>query len=123
MSECRHNIEVERVVIPIDKGTKKNHCMANICSSDIHPALEEVPSELWAKHKYYVGLIKGCEPVVITPKSDYRPCQQQYPLKAEAILGIKPVSESLLKEGIIVPCNDSPIFPVKKIRDKGQPIE
>uniref|UniRef100_A0A9J8CJW6 ribonuclease H n=1 Tax=Cyprinus carpio carpio TaxID=630221 RepID=A0A9J8CJW6_CYPCA len=127
MSECRHEFEVERVVTPTDKSAKKNHCMANICASDIHPALAEVPSELWAKHKYDVGLIKGCEPVVITPKSDYRPCQQQYPLKAEAMLGIKPVFESLLKEGIIVPCNDSPvrtpIFPVKKIRDKDQPTE
>lgn len=86
-----------------------------------------MPSELWAKHKYDVGLIKGCEPVVVTPKSDYRQCQRQYPLKQEAILGIKPVFESLLKEGIMVSCNDSPvrtpIFPVKKIRDVGQPTE
>ncbi|KAI2665523.1 hypothetical protein H4Q32_021838 [Labeo rohita] len=55
------------------------------------------------------------------------PCQHQYPLKKEAIEGIRPVFESLLREGVIVPCNDSPvrtpIFPVKKIRDKGQPTE
>ncbi len=127
MSECKHEIEVERDVVPIDKNTKGNHCMADICASELHPALADVPSELWAKHKHDVGLIKGCEPVVITPKSDYRPCQRQYPLKREAVLGIKPVFDSLLKEGVIVACSDSPvrtpIFPVKKIRDKGQPTE
>ncbi len=45
----------------------------------------------------------------------------------KAVLGIKPVFNSLLKEGIIVECSDSPvrtpIFPLKKIRDKGQPTE
>lgn len=75
---------------PIDKSTKKNHCMANICT-DIHPSLAEVPSELWAKHKHDLGLIKGGELVIIIPKSDYRPCQQQYPLKAESLLGITSV--------------------------------
>ncbi len=74
-----------------------------------------------------MGLIKRCEPVVITPKYYYRPCQRQYPLKREAVLGIKPVFDSLLKEGVIIDCSDSPvrtpIFPVKKIRDKDQPTE
>lgn len=74
---------MERIVTPIE--SKETHCMVNNCASDIHPALAEVPPKLWAKPKYDVGLIKGCEPVVITPKSDYRPCQQQYPLKKEAI--------------------------------------
>ena len=66
-------------------------------------------------------------PVVITPKSSYRPCQNQYPLKKEAAEGIKPVFDSLLEAGGIVPCDTSPvrtpIFPVKKIRDPGQPTE
>ncbi|XP_048009377.1 protein NYNRIN-like [Megalobrama amblycephala] len=126
-SDCKHEIEVKRILTAVDKHTYENDCMTNICALDIHPALAEVPDELWAKHKYDVGLIKGCEPVIITPKSDYRPCQPQYPLKTEAILGIEPVFESLLKEGVIVPCDTSPvrtpIFPVKKIRDKGQPTE
>ena len=91
------------------------------------PALQEVPSELWASQKYDVGLIKNCEPVVITLKSDYSPCQPQYPLKPETIPGIVPVSESLLKTGVIVPCPNSPVraplFPVKKIREAGQPTE
>ncbi|KAI3353880.1 hypothetical protein L3Q82_005095 [Scortum barcoo] len=55
------------------------------------------------------------------------PCKAQYPLKKEAINGITPVFESLKAAGVIVPCDDSPVrtplFPVKKIRDKDQPTE
>ncbi|KAK1787656.1 hypothetical protein P4O66_016146, partial [Electrophorus voltai] len=80
--------------------------------------LKTVPAGLWAQGKNDVGLIKGCEPVHITPKSDYRPRQHQYPLKLEAVEGIRPVFQSLKQAGVIVPCPDSPvrtpIFPVKK---------
>ncbi len=31
----------------------------DICVSEIHPALADVPSELWSRHKYDVGLIKS----------------------------------------------------------------
>lgn len=58
--------------------------------------LSEVLSNLWAEGPYDVGLIKGVKPVVITPKSDHRPCHQQYPLRHEAVDGITPVFESLL---------------------------
>jgi len=30
-----------------------------------HPALKEDPDYLWPIHKYNVGLLKDCEPVVI----------------------------------------------------------
>uniref|UniRef100_A0AAR2KF50 ribonuclease H n=1 Tax=Pygocentrus nattereri TaxID=42514 RepID=A0AAR2KF50_PYGNA len=80
--------------------------------------LASLPPQLWASSKYDVGLIRDCEPVVITPKSAYRPMQAQYPLKPEAVEGIKPVFQALLQTGVIVPCPDSPvrtpISPVKK---------
>uniref|UniRef100_A0A9J8BCE1 ribonuclease H n=1 Tax=Cyprinus carpio carpio TaxID=630221 RepID=A0A9J8BCE1_CYPCA len=83
--------------------------------------------ELWAKDRYDVGLIKNCPEVRITPKSNYRPHKPQYPVKRDALEGITPVFESLLERGIIIPCADSPvntpIFPIKKIRDVGQPEE
>lgn len=89
-------------------------------TSQLPEELSEVPSSLWAAHKYDVGLIKGAEPVKITPKSDIRPNQPQYPLKPEAVEGITPVFDSLLEAGVIVPCPDSPVrtpmFPVKKAR-------
>ena len=68
--------------------------------------------------KYDVKLVKDCENVVITPKSDFKPCKAQYSLKQKAIDSIPPFFESLKAAGGIVPCNDSPIctplFPVKK---------
>lgn len=88
--------------------------------SQLPPELREMPPPLWAKHPYDVGLIKGVEPILITPKSDFRPCQQQYPLRPEAVAGRTPVFKSLLEAGVIVPCNDSPVrtpmLPVKKVR-------
>ncbi|XP_047676510.1 uncharacterized protein LOC113649215 isoform X1 [Tachysurus fulvidraco] len=99
--------------------------MTHISGED--PRLQAVPRELWATGKYDVGLIKNCSPVQITPKSDYRPCKTQYPLKPEAIRGITPVFNSLLESGVIVPCETSPvrtpIFPVRKPRPLGDPEE
>lgn len=94
---------------------------------EISSLLSSVPSCLWATRKYDVGPIKDCEPVRLEPTSTYRPRQRQYPLRPEAEVGITPMFDSLLKEGIIVPCDNSPvqtpIFPVKKIRPAGQPTE
>ncbi len=108
-----------RNTVEMQVFSMEKHEHGSISATDIHPVLAEIPPKLWAKHKYDVGLIKGCEPVVITPKSDYRLCPSQCPLKKEALRGIQPVFESLLKERVIIPCHDSPvrtpIFPVKKI--------
>ncbi|XP_060922638.1 uncharacterized protein LOC132996313 [Limanda limanda] len=107
---------------PLDMSDEGFSFVLNI--SDI-PELNQVPSCVWAEHKYDVGLIKGADPIVIIPKSSYRPCQNQYPLKKEAVEGIKPVFESLLRAGVIVPCEKSPvrtpIFPVRKMKESGQP--
>ncbi len=119
MANCDFEVAVQRIMTAVVETAMEKHEHGSISATDVHPVLAEIPSKLWAKHKYDVGLIKGCEPVVITPKSDYRPCQSQYPLKKEALRGIRPVFESLLKEKVIIPCHDSPvrtpIFPVKKI--------
>lgn len=58
---------------------------------------------MWATHKYDVGLIKGAEPIKITPKRDFHPNLLQYPLKPEAVWGIT-VFHSFLGAGVIVPC-------------------
>ena len=71
-----------------------------------------------------MGLVRTAEPVVIVPKSDYRPCQKQYPLRQEAIDGITPVFEALREAGVIVPSQSpvrTPILPIKKARENGQP--
>ena len=48
--------------------------------------LQEVQQKLWTKDKYDVGLVKGTEPLHVTPRRTYRPCRAQYPLKQEAVL-------------------------------------
>lgn len=106
-------------VLRTDSNTENVHTF--LTATDVHPALGIIPDSLWAKGKYDVGLIRNCEPVRVTPKSDYRPKRPQYPLRKEALEGIRPVFESLLQAGVIVPCNDSPvctpIFPVQKYRE------
>lgn len=68
-------------------------------------SFDTVLSFLWAKHAYDVCLL--------FTGSDHRPIKPQYPLKPEAMEGIR-----LLEAGSIVPCPNSPvrtsIFPVKK---------
>ena len=55
-------------------------CSLSVTDLSSLPMLAEVPTDLWAKGKNDVGLIKRCEPVIINPKSDYRPCKKQYPV-------------------------------------------
>ena len=80
--------------------------------------LKQIPLTLWSAGPADVGLMKDTLPISITPKGSHRPYQRQYPLKQEAIEGITPVFESLLKSGVIRPCPDSPcntpLFPVRK---------
>lgn len=65
-----------------------------------------------------MGLLKRAQPVIIRPKTEYRPRMHQYSLKPEAKEGITPVIEALKETGVIVECEElpcnTPIFPVKK---------
>lgn len=61
------------------------------------PKWSQGPPSLLATHKYDVGLVKGAAPLMGHPKSDYRLCLTQHPLKQKAIDGIRPVFGSLLK--------------------------
>ena len=85
---------------------------------EMHPVLKGVPETLWATHKYDVGLMKDATPLVVVPKSDYRPNKRQYPLRPDAEEGMAPIIEQLLADKIIVPAPTSPVncplLPVKK---------
>lgn len=110
-------VHTQRTAQVAPLSVKSYHFLSETEAAAI-PALPEDPKTLWAQGKHDVGLIKNAEPVVITPKSDYRPYHKQYPLKHEAIDGITPEFESLRNAGVIVPCEispvRSPIFPKKK---------
>ncbi|XP_072557235.1 uncharacterized protein [Paramormyrops kingsleyae] len=80
--------------------------------------LGEVPDCLWAKGKNDFGRVVSAEPLVVHPKSDFRPHKAQYPLSREAVEGVREVHADLVKRGAIKeiaysPVN-SPILPVKK---------
>uniref|UniRef100_A0A3B1IXH9 ribonuclease H n=1 Tax=Astyanax mexicanus TaxID=7994 RepID=A0A3B1IXH9_ASTMX len=111
----QYRLRAERTVELFGKSPQ---IQAAVLTQEEELELAPLPPQLWAADKYDVGLIRDCEPVSITPKSAYRPRQAQYPLKPEAIEGIRPVFQALLKAKVIVPCPDSPvrtpIFPVKK---------
>ena len=62
--------------------------------------IESLPATLWSQEPADVGLIKGVEPVHIRPKGDHRPHQRQYPLKPDAVEGIKPTLQALLQAGV-----------------------
>lgn len=78
-----------------------------------------VPDELWSKHETDVGLVKSANPVRIKTKPGVRfPRRSQYPLKKEAIVGIRKTIEGLQQAGVLIEtsayCN-TPILPVEKV--------
>ncbi len=92
---CLHEpaVKAVRTVCVID-CTLADHCFLTENEAVAIPALKEVPKTLWASSQFDVGLIKNCEPVQITPKSDYRPCTPQYSIKKESVEGITPIIKS-----------------------------
>ena len=84
----------------------------------LSPLLDQVPDSVWAKDKFDIGRIKNAKPVVVNPKSTYRPYRAQYPLSKDAEEGIAEVHASLVERGAIVECPDSPcntpILPIRK---------
>ncbi|XP_048019955.1 uncharacterized protein LOC125251062 [Megalobrama amblycephala] len=79
---------------------------------------QRVPQKLWSKHDTDVGLVKSANPVRIKTKPGVQlPRKQQYPLKPEAVEGIRKTIEGLIKAGVLIEtvsyCN-TPILPVEK---------
>lgn len=121
-SAVEHTLRTAKLLL---STSSTSHSFLSEADIDTIPALQGVPKTLWAQGKCDFGLIKVSDSVVITHKSDYISCKQQYHLKQEATDEIAPILESLNATGVIVPCDDSlvcaSIFPVKRIRNKCQP--
>lgn len=96
-----HNMKYE--------GTWKKTATTMVQLTADSQELTDIPTTLWAKSKYDVGLIKQVQQIETVPKSESRPCKDQYPLKPEATEGMTPVFGPLLKAGIIVPCDTSQV--------------
>ena len=82
-----------------------------------------VPKELWALDSTDNRWIYSASPIKITVDKDKPlPNIHQYPLRQEAIEGIKPLISAYIKKGLIVPCTslcNTPILPVRKPNGKG----
>lgn len=62
--------------------TQNSHVFVKtLLQPDVSPDLLQVLKNLWAQSKHDLGLIRNVKPVVITPKSSFRPHRQQYRLK------------------------------------------
>uniref|UniRef100_A0AAQ5XZ28 ribonuclease H n=1 Tax=Amphiprion ocellaris TaxID=80972 RepID=A0AAQ5XZ28_AMPOC len=84
--------------------------------------LRKLPDQVWSNGPTDVGLIKDLPPIKIETKPHPSIIQRQYPLSKEAIDGISPVIEEMLKAGILREIDNpmclTPIFPVKKTTSK-----
>uniref|UniRef100_A0A3Q3M3X8 ribonuclease H n=1 Tax=Labrus bergylta TaxID=56723 RepID=A0A3Q3M3X8_9LABR len=79
--------------------------------------LTSVPSELWALHANYVGLLNVPPYEAHIDYTKYPVYVKQYPLSKEKEEGIRPVIESLLQQGVIIKRrsqNNTPINPILK---------
>lgn len=88
-------------------------------SDAVHKRIvSNVPPSIWAHSSNGIGLIKNAEPIQESLKQNAAlPRVPQYPLSQEKREGIHPIIQSLLDQGIIVPCTspcNTPILPVKK---------
>uniref|UniRef100_A0A3Q1C827 ribonuclease H n=1 Tax=Amphiprion ocellaris TaxID=80972 RepID=A0A3Q1C827_AMPOC len=79
--------------------------------------LASVPVDLWALHANHVGLLKVPPYQAKINFNKYPVYVKQYPLSKEKEEGIRPVIESLLKQGVIIKRqsqNNTPINPILK---------
>ncbi|KAM7413800.1 hypothetical protein PAMA_018880 [Pampus argenteus] len=64
--------------------------------------LRQVPECLWSQHSTDIGLVKSAQPVKVDLRPGVKPpWKNQYPLKEEAIQGIGPQIEGLLKADVL----------------------
>lgn len=91
--------------------------------SQVEEMLSQVPGSLWTKDRQDAGLMANVAPVMVHLKSGRQaPKIPQYPLKPEVELGVLPVIEQLVQQGILTRTSsvaNSPIFPVKKAGGRG----
>uniref|UniRef100_A0A671WVG1 Gag-Pol polyprotein n=1 Tax=Sparus aurata TaxID=8175 RepID=A0A671WVG1_SPAAU len=103
----------EKVLLPTEVKSQM------LLTKDQEVLLSQVPPHVWSAHKTDVGLVKSATPQRFQIKTGiHLPYQKQYPLRQEAINGIKPTIEGLLEAGVLIktksPCN-TPIFPIRKL--------
>ncbi|KAI3360807.1 hypothetical protein L3Q82_012880 [Scortum barcoo] len=100
--------------------TQESICSAQMeLNSMKEEMLRKVPECLWSRHSTDIGLVKSAQPVRVELRPGVRPpWQNQYPLKKEAIQGIEPQIEGLVKAGVLKttqnPQCNTPFLPLEK---------
>ena len=81
------------------------------------PLVEQnVNPRVWADGKS-VGRAKNAIPVVVKLKDPHLfPHKKQYPLKPEVKEGLKPITENLKEQGLLVPCNSPCVKSLSHVR-------
>ncbi|XP_035273023.1 uncharacterized protein LOC118227043 isoform X2 [Anguilla anguilla] len=105
----------QMVRVPWEEGTKREKSGENL---GIEEHLDQLPSQLWSQHDTDVGKVKSANPVEVYIKPDCKgPFKLQYPLKREAVEGVRKPIEGLLKSGVLrttqSPYN-TPLLPEQK---------
>ena len=74
-----------------------------------------------------MGRTQNAIPVVVKLKNPLiLPHQKQYPLKPEVKKGLKPITENLKEQGLLIPCNspcNTPILGIKKSNGKRRLVQ
>ena len=71
--------------------------------------------KLWAEHK-----------MLLLSLPNIFPHQKQYPLKSNVKEGLKPITENLKEQGLLIPCNspcNTPILGIKKLNGKWRLVQ
>ncbi|XP_047430681.1 uncharacterized protein LOC124999732 [Mugil cephalus] len=84
--------------------------------------LQQVPECLWSRYSTDIGLVKSAQPVKVELRPGARPpWKNQYPLKEEAVQGIEPQLEGLLRADVLKitqnPISNTPLLPLQKPDD------
>ena len=81
-----------------------------------------MPKELWSS-SFDTGEIRLATPIKVTVDNTKRlPGIRQYPLKPEALNGIRPIVQEYFEKGLIIPCTSSyntPVLPAREPNWKG----
>lgn len=84
--------------------------------------LYQVPESLWSQHSTDIGLVKSAQPVKVDLcPGTAPPWRNQYPPKEDAVRGIEPQIDGLVRAGVLRtvqnPRSNTPLLPVKKPDD------
>ena len=91
------------------------------------PLIEQnVNPRVWVDGKS-VGQAQNAIPVVVKLKDPHLiPHKKQYPLKPEVKEGLKPITENLKEQRLLIPCNspcNTPILGINKLNDKRRLVQ